>query len=115
MSGEEMPTIGPGDLVVVHCANPKEKLWGLITALDAAGLTLRGLDLGSVEDWLRQERSESQPLIRPTTLFLPMHRVLRIDLEESSDAVESYGDRYAEACGRDVREALGGETTGYHE
>jgi len=54
-------------------------------------------------------------LIRPTTLFLPMHRVLRIDLEESSDAVESYGDRYAEACGRDVSEALGGKTTGYHE
>jgi hypothetical protein len=115
MSGKEMGAIGSGDLVVVHCANPKEKLWGLIASLDAVGLTLRGLDLGSVEDWMRQERSGSPPLIQPTTLFLPMHRVLRIDLEESSDAVESYGDRFAEACGRDVRKALGGGTTGHHE
>jgi hypothetical protein len=35
-----------------------------------------------------------------------MHRVQRIDLDESTAAVASYGDRFAAACGRSAREAL---------
>jgi len=98
--------IGEGALVILHCGNPREKMWGVVTRLDAVGVVLRGFDLASVEDWLRQERSGAESLIGPTTFFVPMNRVLRIDLEESGPAVESYGDRYAAACGRDVREAL---------
>ena len=110
-----MQTVGAGALVVVHCSNPKEKLWGVLTGLDIVGVKLRGLDLSSVEDWLRQERSGADLLIRPTTLFLPMHRVLRIDLDESGGAVESYGDRYAAACGKDVCDALIGKPSGSDE
>ncbi len=106
MSGKSARTVGEGELVVINCANPKEKMWGLVIALDSTGVTLRGLDLAAVEDWLLQERSGAERLIRPTVFFLPMHRVLRIDLDESGGAVQSYGQRYAEACGRDVREAL---------
>lgn len=98
--------IGEGALVILHCGNPREKMWGVVTRLDAVGVVLRGFDLASVEDWLRQERSGAESLIGPTTFFVPLNRVLRIDLEESGPAVESYGDRYAAACGRDVREAL---------
>jgi len=98
--------ISEGALVILHCGNPREKMWGVVTRLDAVGVVLRGLDLASVEDWLRQERSGAVSLIGPTTFFVPMNRVLRIDLEESGPAVESYGDRYTAACGRDVREAL---------
>jgi hypothetical protein len=98
--------IGEGALVILHCGNPREKMWGVVTRLDAVGVVLRGLDLASVEDWLRQERSGAESLIGPTTFFVPMRRVLRIDLDESGAAVESYGDRFAAACGRDVREAL---------
>jgi len=36
--------------------------------------------------------------------------VLRIDLDESTLAVESYGDRYRAACGREVRDVLLGDT-----
>ena len=104
-----MKSIDPEALVVVHCANPKEKLWGLLLRLDVVGVVLRGLDLTSVEDWLRQERADEDRLIGPTTLFIPAHRLVRIDLDESNLAVESYGDRYAAACGRDVRNALRSE------
>lgn len=101
-----MKTIEADALVVIHCASPKEKLWGMLLRLDAVGIVLRGLDLTSVEDWLRQERVGAESLIGPSTLFIPMHRVLRIDLDESNSAVESYGDRYSAACRRDVRDAL---------
>ena len=103
-----MEGIGVDSLVIVHCCNPREKMWGAVVSLDSTGVVLRGLEIESVEDWLRQERAGSDSSIGPTTFFLPMHRVVRIDLDESSPVVESYGDRFRAACGRDVREALGG-------
>ena len=95
-----------GALVILHCGSPREKMWGAVMRLDAVGVVLRGLDLETVEDWLRQERAGGERLIWPTTFFVPMHRVLRIDLDEPGPAVASYGDRFLAACGRDVHEAL---------
>jgi hypothetical protein len=101
-----MEGVEKGSLVIVHCGNPREKMWGVLQRLDGVGVVIRGLDLDSVEDWLRQERAGADRMIGPTTFFLPMGRVLRIDLDESTAAVDGYGDRYLTACGRDVREAL---------
>lgn len=103
-----MDGVGVDSLVIVHCSNPREKMWGAVVRLDGTGVVVRGLDLESVEDWLRQERAGGESMIAPTTFFLPMHRVVRIDLDESTAVVESYGDRFRAACGRDVREVLTG-------
>ena len=97
-----------GDLVIIHCQGPKEKLWGVLLRLDPVGLVLRGLNLSSVEDWLRQGRERSGGLIAPSTQFIPIHRLERIYLDESTLSVKSFADRYAEACGRDVRAVLTG-------
>jgi hypothetical protein len=101
-----MDGIDSGSLVIVHCANPKEKVWGVLMRLDTVGAVIRGLDINSVEDWIRQERAGRDPGIGPSTFFLPTHRILRIDLEESHGAVEGYGDRFVALCGRDARQAL---------
>jgi len=103
-----MEAIDAGALVIVHCREPKEKMWGVLLRLDAIGLTVRGLDLASVDDWLRQERAGDEALIGPSTVFIPTHRIVRVDLDETGAAVESFADRFAEACGRDAREALMG-------
>ncbi len=95
-----------GSLVIVHCANPKEKMWGLLLRLDGTGAVVRGMDLVTVEDWLRQERAGEPALIGPSTFFIPGHRLVRIDLDESGVVVESYGDRYRQACGRAVEGVL---------
>lgn len=101
-----MQTIDAGTIVVVDCMNPREKMWGMLLRLDAVGAVLRGLDLSSVEDWLRQEKAGNPPLIGPSTVFIPSHRLQRIYLDASSEGVASFADRYTSACGRDVREAL---------
>ena len=93
-------------MVILHCGNPREKMWGLLVRLDGVGVVVRGLDLDSVEDWLRHEKVGGERMIGPTTFFLPMNRVLRIDLDESTTVIDSYGDRYRTACGREVRDAL---------
>lgn len=98
--------LGEGSLVVLHCGAPREKMWGVMVRLDGAGVVLRGLDLESVEDWLRQEKAGTDQLIAPTTFFVPMQRVQRIDLDESTEAAASIGRRFEDGCGRDVREVL---------
>lgn len=102
--------IGAGSLVVLHCANPREKHWGLVIRMDELGVVLRGLDLASVEDWLSQELRGGSALIVPSTFFVPAHRVVRLDLDESGPVVTGYGDRFLQQSGRDVRQALLGET-----
>jgi len=93
-------------LVVLHCTNPREKHWGLLIAMDDLGVVLRGLDLDSVEDWLAQERAGGEPMIVPSTFFVPTHRLVRVDLDESGPVVTGYGDRFLRESGRDVRRAL---------
>jgi hypothetical protein len=108
----DLPAIDVGSLVVLHCTNPREKHWGLLVRMDSLGVVLRGLDLASVEDWLAQERSGGDPLIAPSTFFVPTHRVVRLDLDQSGPVVVSYGDRYSRECDRDVRRALTGGVSG---
>ena len=96
-----------GNIVIVHCRDPKEKFWGLLQRLDAVGISLRGLDLGGVEDWLRQEAAGGDRLLTPSTLFLPMHRVQRIDLDEAVGPVKAFAQRYRDTTGGDVRKVLG--------
>ena len=102
-------SIGVGSLVVLHCANPREKHWGLLIQMDALGVVVRGLDLESVEDWLTQELRGGDALIAPSTFFVPTHRLVRVDLDESGPVVTGYGDRFRRESGRDVRRALLGE------
>ena len=103
------PSIGVDSLVVIHCANPREKHWGLVVGMDSLGVVVRGLDLESVEDWLSQELRGGDPMIVPSTFFVPTHRLVRIDLDESGPMVTGYGDRFFREAGRDVRRALIGD------
>ncbi len=106
-----MTAIEVGTLVVVHCTSPREKLWGVLLRLDQVGAVVRGLDLASVEDWLRQLRLEGEPLLGPSTVFIPSHRVEKITLDESSGPFTSFGERFTEASGGDIRDVLLGESS----
>jgi hypothetical protein len=104
-----MDQLEAGSLVILHCVTPKEKLWGVLIRIDSIGMVIRGLDLSSVEDWLQQEKQQAEPLIVPSTQLIPMHRVERVYLDESTPVITSYGDRYAAECGADACEALIGQ------
>lgn len=98
--------IEEGAIVVLSCGNPREKLWGVLLRLDNVGAVVRGLDINSVEDWLRQEITGAEPLIGPSTVFIPSRRIERIFLDESTGGARGFKDRYREACGKDVRDIL---------
>lgn len=104
-----LPSIERGSLVIAYLSSPKERVWGILLRLDTNGIIIRGLDLNSLEDWFAQERSGTERLITPSTQFVPIHRLERVYADERSGNVESYGERFAATCDRDVREALLGE------
>lgn len=95
-----------GALVVLTCAAPREKFFGVLVNLTTVGATIRGVSLDTFEDWLRQLQAGSEQLIGPVTLFFPSHRLERIELDETSGAAEGLGDRVRRLCGADARSLL---------
>lgn len=101
----------PGTLVLVHLVAPKEKYWGALRSLGAAGVTLRGIDVDLFDDWARQHRVSREPELGLVTLFVPMHRVEKIFEDARVGAVGSYSERFYELVGRDVREILASDAS----
>ncbi|HVR71266.1 MAG TPA: hypothetical protein VMT87_10520 [Vicinamibacteria bacterium] len=93
--------------VVLYLQAPKEKMWGLLLSVSSAGIVLRGLDLTVFDDWMRQEARGEETMIGLCTVFYPMHRVERMERDETVGPITSYADRFAHEAGRTVLEALG--------
>jgi hypothetical protein len=95
-----------GSLVLVSCTAPREKFWGVLIGLTPVGATIRGVPLEAFEDWLRQYATGGPTMIGAVTVFLPAHRLERIELDESSGPVEGLADRFRRVAQRDAREEL---------
>lgn len=89
--------------VVVYLHSPRERWWGLLRAVSPAGVRLRGLSLDSFEPWARAVARREDAGIAPTSIFFPMHRIERIDEDESTLSVASHADRFREWTGQDVK------------
>jgi hypothetical protein len=95
-----------GSLVVVSCSGPREKFWGLLLGLTPVGATIRGVPLEAFEDWLRQYATGGPTMIGAITIFLPSHRLERVELDESSGPVEGFADRFRRVVGRNPGDEL---------
>lgn len=94
-------------LVVVNLVNPKEKFFGVLRSLSAAGVTMRAINLDSFDDWIRQIAKEEETDIDMFTMFVPLFRVERIFLDEPSGTIRSFSQRFEDVTGRSIREHLG--------
>lgn len=97
--------IEAGAAVVVVLHSPREKCWGVLDRVSAAGVFLRGLDLGAFDDWSHAV-ARNEPFIGLTDLFFPMWRVERIARDESSGGVPSLSEQFEKRTGRKVLELL---------
>jgi hypothetical protein len=93
--------------VVLYLQSPKEKIWGLLLSVSTAGIVLRGIDLVIFDDWMRQEARGDEQVLGLSTFFYPMHRVERMERDETIGPIISYADRFAREAGRTVLEAVG--------
>jgi hypothetical protein len=95
-----------GDLVVVILQSPRERVWGRLLGLDAAGIALRGLDLTPWEEVMTLVRTGQGDQVALGTRFLPMHRVEALYLDEPSSGAPSLAETFRERTGMDPQSFL---------
>jgi hypothetical protein len=96
-----------GDLVILHLINPTEKFWGVLDELMGAGITMRGINVNSFDEWMNQAARREPLDLGLVTMFVPLFRVERMFLDEQVGEVESYAQRFARRVGISVQEFLG--------
>ena len=101
MSPESQPHVPfrPGALVIATLTNPREKFWGAILQLSSVGLSLRGVDLLSFDDFVAQIR-DGEPF-NSGVVFFPMHRLERLELDLPEGNILSLAQRFAQKTGQD--------------
>ena len=92
--------------VLVSLQNPRQKVWGILLSIEASGINVRGIDLNSFDDWCRAvSRGEREIVL--STMFLPIHRVERVNQDESAGSIPSLADLFEERVGKNVWTYLG--------
>jgi hypothetical protein len=93
-------------IVIVSLHTPREKVWGELVTLNSAGITIRGIDLNSFDDFVRQVRHPEGERVGMPTLFFPMQRVERVALDEPSGSIPSVADVFEQKVGSSVKDYL---------
>src|SRR5438445_2921414 len=104
MSESNAELFPPGAVVLVTLNNPREKYWGAVIAINPAGISLRGVDLNSFEDFARLVKAGED--VAPNAVFFPMHRVERVEMDSSSGEIPSIQDRFFSRTGRKFSELV---------
>lgn len=88
----------PGAVVLVTLNNPREKYWGAVIAISTAGISLRGVDLNSFEDFTRMVKAGEEVALN--AVFFPMHRVERVEMDSRNGDIHSMQDRFLSKTGQ---------------
>jgi hypothetical protein len=96
----------PHSMVVISLHSPKEKLWGELVDISNAGVTLRGIDLSSFDDFVSQILHPDGDRMGLPTLFFPMLRIERIALDEARGSIPSLAEVFAKKVGRSLPDYL---------
>jgi hypothetical protein len=97
-----------GAIVIVNFVNPKEKFWGVLRSLSPVGLTIRGINLDSFEDWIRQiaRDEEEDQTLDLATMFVPLFRLEKLFMDEPVGSVKSYSEVFRDVVGQTPQEYL---------
>jgi len=67
---------------------------------------VRGINLDSFDDWIRQLARGDEPDLDLITMFMPLFRVERIFLDEASGSLQSFAQRFEEVVGMPIEKHL---------
>lgn len=92
--------IETGESVVIILHTPREKIVGILHDISAAGVFVRGIDLGYFDEWMRSIVT-GEPYLPMQDNFFPMWRVERISRDESSFEMPSLAEQFRQRTGLD--------------
>ena len=91
--------IDSGEYVIVILHTPREKLFGILDEINAAGVSVRAIDLGYFEDWSKSIAA-GEPYLPMSDYFLPMWRIERITRDEGNAEMQSMADQFEKRTGK---------------
>lgn len=103
---QEMKPMQPHSIVVLSLHTPKEKVWGELLEISTAGVTVRGIDLSSFDEFVHQVLHPEGERMGLPTLFFPMMRIERIALDEPRGSIPSLADTFARKVGHSLGDFL---------
>ena len=101
-----LPGIVKNAVIMVYLVNPREKVWGLLIDLGAAGVWVRAMDLNSFDDWLRSLSLPADQRLSPSIGFYPLARVEKILVEDSAEGAGSLEAQCLARTGRSLRDCI---------
>ena len=93
----------PGESVIAVLHTPREKLLGVLDEINAAGVSLRAVDLSYFDDWCRSI-VDDEPYLPMTDYFVPMWRVERVMRDEGAGDSPSMAEQFEQRTGRALAE-----------
>jgi hypothetical protein len=96
-----MAKIEENENIVIVLHSPREKFWGVLRELSAAGVYARGIDLNAFDEFIRAVRNDEH-FYGVTEAFFPMWRVERISRDESTGDIPSMSEQFAERTGTKI-------------
>ena len=93
-------------VVIVTLQSPRERIWGELLSLTPAGITIRGIELSSFDEMLRQIGIGESGPSSMSTIFYPIHRVERMTLDETVGEIPSLNRRFEQRVGMSLLEFL---------
>lgn len=97
-------------MVVVSLHDPKERIWGQLLVINQAGITVRGIDVNSFDDFIRQIKNPEEGSVGMTTIFYPMLRVERIALDEAQGSIPSLAQVFENKVGQSIEDYMNRST-----
>lgn len=94
---------GAAAVVVLH--SPREKYWGVLKEISAAGIFIRCLELGALDDWARAVNN-GEAFVGLTDQFFPMWRVERVTRDEPSGEIPSLAQQFEARTNRLIFEFM---------
>ncbi len=91
--------IEAGDIVIAVLHSPREKLLGVISEINPAGISIRSIELGYFDDWCRSIAADESHL-HMNDNFFPMWRIERITRDESTADIASMAEQFESRTGR---------------
>jgi hypothetical protein len=104
-TADESGGLRHGSPILLVLQSPREKCWGILDEITAAGVFLRGLDLNAFDDWIRAVNHE-EPFIGFGSLFFPMWRVEKITRDEAAGGLPSLCQQAEQRTGRKMEDLM---------
>ena len=90
--------IETGDAAILILHTPREKIFGTLQEINAAGVFIRGLELDYFEEWTNALKS-GEPYLPMQDYFFPMWRIERMSRDESAPGLPSMTEQFRQRTG----------------